>query len=121
MAKAPKLDLGRLSYQDTMELTLLNTLALRPQLLAQRMKSGEPSEDVMQELERLTSEEFLNETYGRIRRLFARVVVELPRDWLVDDAPEVAWDDPEAYRYLRALRVAELRQMITDKVNAPKN
>lgn len=121
MAKGPKLDLSRLSYQDTMELTLLNTLALRPQLLAQRLRAGEPSEEVMAELERLTSEAFLNETYERIRRLFARVVVELPREWLVEDAPEVAWDDPEAYRYLRAQRVAELRQMITDGVNAPKN
>lgn len=121
MTRAPKLALERLSYQDSMELTLLNTLALRPQLLAQRLKTGEPSEYVMAELERLTSEEFLNETYGRIRKLFARVVVELPREWLVDDAPELAWDDPEAYRYLQAHRVAELRQMITDGVNAPKN
>lgn len=50
-----------------------------------------------------------------LRLLIARVVVSLPRSWLVKNAPEsLAFDDPDTYRHLRRDKMQELLSYYRD-------
>lgn len=53
--------------------------------------------------------ERLEQGFGDMQAFLARVVVSIPRDWLVKSAPEVVdWSKPESYDFLKSKRMNEL-------------
>ena len=94
-AEKPVLDFSNLSWGDAEDADILSMEA------AKASASGDT--------------EAVRAAQRGLRQLIARVVVSLPRSWLVPSAPEAPdWADPDTYRYLRRDKMQELLSYYRD-------
>jgi hypothetical protein len=57
----------------------------------------------------------LDQVTDEFEAAIARVLVDVPRDWLVPDAPETLdWHDPESLNWLQATHMKTLREAMVE-------
>lgn len=53
--------------------------------------------------------------FDELQQMLARLVVSVPREWLVEGAPEhLDWSDPASFDWLIADRIADLQQALIE-------
>lgn len=110
---SPVIDFSELSYQDAMGMNRIEATIQRVQILAQRTKSENVPDGILDELLALTHPDAMEKIADEVRRYMARVVRYVPRSWFVERAPDVMdFGDPDTYLHLRQDKTARLRQMI---------
>lgn len=114
-----KLDFSRLSYGDNIRMATIQSRLMKMQLLQgeilEKQTRGESDIDPAMRDEMKALLDTVPETMQESLNMFAACVAYVPRDWFVASAPaELAFDDPETYKYLRVNRVAELQRMLTE-------
>lgn len=109
----PVIDFSQLSYDDSMAMNRIEATIQRVQILAQRTKSENVPDSVLDELLKLTHPDEMDKVADQVRQYMARVVRYVPRSWLVERAPEsLDFGNAETYRWLRQDKTPRLRQMI---------
>jgi hypothetical protein len=95
MAGRLKFDLSRLSWKDSKALSVQQMKLARAQ--DERDVAG------------------VEAGFNGLETFLAKVVVDVPRDWLVADAPEVIdWSDPASFDWLRGGRMKDLMKAVAD-------
>lgn len=95
MTDKPTFDLSNLSWKDSKALSLQQIKVARAQ--SDRDAAG------------------LEAGYAGIESFLAKVVVSVPRDWLVADAPEeIDWSDPASFDWLRGSHMKKLMLAVAE-------
>lgn len=111
--KQPEIDLSEMSYEDAMEMAILEAKINRLAILQERMNKGDTTPEVLDELLQYTSPAMMEEVFERVRKQMALVVRWLPEDWFVPDTPpDLSLRHPDTYRWLRADKSKILRTLI---------
>lgn len=88
----PRFDFSNLTWGESKRLTLLG----------QRAREGATAAD-------------METLFAEMQAMLAKVVLSVPRSWLVKDAPEqLDWTDPASFDWLRADRMQQLQEMLAD-------
>lgn len=89
MGIGPEFDLSNLSWKDA------KSLSTQQMRLAQAQEARDIGG--------------IETGYASLEQSLSRVVVSVPRDWLVDDAPvDIDWSDPASFNWLRGSRMTDL-------------
>jgi hypothetical protein len=95
MAGKLKFDLSRLSWKDSKALSVQQM----------RLAQAQASRDI----------DGIEAGFAGIERQLARVVVDVPRDWLIEGAPEqIDWSDPDSFNWLRSNRMTTLLEAFAE-------
>jgi len=95
VAGKPTFDLSELSWRESKSLATMQT----------RMANAQSERDVAG----------LEAGFAGMEAFLARVVVSVPRDWLVASAPDnVNWKDPASFDWLRAARMKDLMSALAE-------
>lgn len=114
----PVIDFGEVSFQDSVEMSLIEARLQRLTILQERVQAGDAPVEVFQEIVDASAPENMEMVFRQMRGLFALVVRYMPRDWFVKNLPEqmpyedIDFSNPETYKYLRSDRTAQLRRAI---------
>ena len=86
---APQFDLSRLSWKDSKALSVQQM----------RLAKAQAERDI----------DGIEAGYANLEKSLSLVVVSVPRDWLVDGAPEdIDWSDPASFNWLRSTGMRDL-------------
>lgn len=95
MGEKPVFDLSELSWKDSKALTAAQM----------RVKGAAEAGDW----------ERLEQGFAEMQQFLARVVVSIPREWLVKSAPaDVDWSDPASFDLLRAKRMNDVLKLLNE-------
>lgn len=120
--KGIEFDLSNMSYEDAMQTAMNQAMFARASLLGQRINMGTPTPEQLDELLALSSPSALENLYSQAREQMAKIIKKIPRDWFVSSAPkDLALDNPDTYKMLRANRANEVRQLISRAEKDAKN
>lgn len=110
-ASMPVFDFSRLGWKDAKaSLALVMRLKFVGIQLDEKMSQMDSAE-----FERVMAE--YNALMLDMQQHTAQVVVKVPRDWLVTDAPATLdWGDPASYDYLQQGKWNELQRLIREKL-----
>lgn len=91
----PVFNFDDLSWADSKELSLAQT----------RIRTANAAGDI----------EGLISGFADMQRFLARVVVSIPRDWLVNSAPEqIDWSDSASFDLLKAKRMRDVLKLLDE-------
>lgn len=110
--------LRKISWGNARRFSLLQSKMAAAQQALQRAAEGEDAEALDRAMTRV------GEAMDAIQAVVASVVIELPREWLVEDAPEdLAWSDPKSLDWLEASRFNDLMALVAGvpQTEAAKN
>lgn len=89
MGSEPKFDLGNLSWRDSKALAMLQM----------QTQAAQTNRDIPA----------LEAAFAGMEHFLSRVVVDVPREWLVKDAPaELDWAEPDSFNHLKARSMRDL-------------
>lgn len=99
MPNAPEFNRGRLSYGDT---RTLQKLQIRAGHLDKQIAAAGPDDDIDALLDKQDA------LMAQVERILTRAIVSVPRDWLVDDAPDdIDWQ-ADGLKWVRADKFGSL-------------
>jgi len=85
----PEFDFSNLSWKESKDMDYART----------KIRKGEAEADV----------ETMQAGFEEMQAFLAKIVVSVPRSWLVSDAPEeIDWSDPDNFDWLRGSRMQDL-------------
>lgn len=85
----PEFDFSNLSWKESKEMDFART----------KIRRGEEEADV----------DVMEQGFNEMQIFLAKIVVSVPRAWLVDSAPdEIDWSDPDSFDWMRGTRMSDL-------------
>ena len=108
-----EIDIDNLSVEDANWLAGIDNESARVMLLNRKFAANPDDQATINQLLALTDPARAEEIKPKLFGLYARVVEQLPADWLVPGAPELPTNDPALYDHLKASKAAKLRQAIS--------
>jgi hypothetical protein len=86
----PQFDFSELSWGDEKAFSRINLLILKSQ--------------------EINDADMLSEAHQTLDGYMAKIITYIPRDWLINSAPEsIDWKDPASLNYIRSKKVGDLR------------
>lgn len=107
------IDFDNFSYRDSLEMSKLDAMTAKVSIYQSIKDSLTP--DMLQEMLKVSSPEFLEEVFKTISGIMAKTVKRLPRSWFVEGAPDLPFSDPALYAHLRSDKVHYLRNLIQER------
>jgi len=113
VGEQPVIDLSEMTYEEAMNMAILEAKIQRLGILQARLASGDETTAVLDELLMYSSPAMMEEVFNSVRNQMAKVVRSLPGDWFTPDTPpNLSLRDANTYRWLRADRAKQLRTLI---------
>lgn len=105
MPAKPVFDIDRLSWKDSKTLSVAQT----------RLNNALEAKDA----------DGIERGFSDLESYLSKVTVDVPRDWLVPDAPErLNWSDPASFDWLKSSQMTKLQLALSEELkpeNATKN
>lgn len=114
----PKFNLSCVSRKWSKDWLLVNTSIQRNQMLLSSSISDEatPAQRATLQSAQLEAFDRMPELIAQQERLLADVLVSVPREWLVPDAPQnLDWSNPESLNWLQEIYYSDLLTALTNE------